>query len=155
MTDILNSASVLGFLLNKIPYGVAVSDMNMNIVLWNNEASQMLGTTFVPQQIHDMYAKGKFLRMDGKEVKNNERALYIALTEHIPAETNTKVEMGNRFVYVTTKAIPLYDENKNVIGAAAFFKDVTNQIQMETILKEVLEKLNEMQSYLKEFIKSV
>lgn len=152
MTSLLNNASVLVFLLNKIPYGVVLCNKEYNIVLWNDYAVKLIGESI--GKINDEHWRklNKFYTWEGKELTPDHMALNNAVKNNIETRSKTMVKLDGKEVYVETEACPLYDDEKNIIGGAAFFKEVTNQRQVEKTLAEVLDKLKEMQEYLKQFI---
>ena len=152
MTDLLNNPSVLTFLPNKIPHGVVLCSKNYHIVLWNEYAVKMIGESIGIINDDKWKKLNKFYTWEGKELTPEHMALNNAIKNNIETKSKTMVMLDGKKVYVETEAFPLYNDQKDIIGGAAFFKDVTNQIQVEAILKEVLDKLNEMQVYLKGFM---
>lgn len=155
MTTLLNNASVLAFLLNKIPYGVVLCNKDYQIVLWNEYANNIVGESVGTVDVGEWVKQNKFFTRDGKELSDNDRALYKAVKNNVETASKTIVKLPQKDVYLETEAYPLHDEKNNVIGGAAFFKDVTNQVQVGKLLNEILDKLNDMQVYLKDFMKGV
>jgi len=152
MTNLLNNASVLVFLLNKIPHVVVLCNKNYEIVLWNEYAVNMVGESVGTVDVGAWQQEHKFYTRDGKELSEEDRALFRAVKEKTETTSKTIVKINGSDKYIETTAYPIYDDNKNVIGGAAFFSDVTNQIKIQELLKEVLDKLTSMQEYMKEFI---
>jgi len=77
--------------------------------------------------------------------------LFRAVKEKTETTSKTIVKINGNDKYIETTAYHIYDDNKNVIGGAAFFSDVTNRIKMEKTINEILAKLEEMQEYLRSF----
>mgnify|MGYP001372964061 CR=1 FL=1 len=151
MTNLLNNASVLVFLLNKIPHVVVLCNKNYEIVLWNEYAVNMVGESVGTVDVGAWQQEHKFYTRDGKELSEEDRALFRAVKEKTETTSKTIVKINGSDKYIETTAYPIYDDNKNVIGGAAFFSDVTNRIKMEKTINEILAKLEEMQEYLRSF----
>lgn len=144
------SSAALMFLINKVPFGIAVCDAKYNIVLWNDTALKMVGEAS-PKPIYDAewVAKNRFTTRDGKPITEKEKALYRAIHEQQETEAKTICNVDDKSIYIDTKAYPLYDEgNKNLIGGFAIFQDVTQKIKMEQLLTEIEAKLLELKEYI-------
>ena len=156
MTTILNNNSVLLFLIDKFNQGVAICDMKFNIILWNEEAVKIVGQS--PNNIgKDNWVNHyKFYSREGKPLQEEDRAMYKAITEQkeTKAKTIYRNEKGHE-IFIDTRAYPLYDDEKNLIGSVAFFQDVSNKVKMDNLLTEVEQKLKEMQEYLQEYLNSL
>lgn len=148
---LLNNNVVLRFLIDKMQQGVALCDMSFNIVLWNESADRLIGSPPTPLNSTNWIADHKFYHIDGTELEEKDRALYRAIKEENETVARVIYKKDDKDVYIETTAYPLYDEDKQLIGGAAFFKEITNQIKMEATLNEILAKLEEMKKYLKSF----
>ena len=140
------------FLISKFHQGVAICDKSQNIVLWNEAAENIAGAKVKSAAESDWVYHNQFKKRDGQPLQESDRALYRAMKEEKETQTQTMYidKEGNK-VYLDARAYPLYNNDQTLIGAVAFFKDVTNQIKMEKLLTEIEEKLKEMQDYLKTF----
>lgn len=152
MTAILNNPSVLIFLLNKIPHGVVLCNLNYEIVLWNDFTSRLIGDSVKTVSDGLWQKEGKYFTRDGKPLMEEDRALYMAVKNNQETTSKTIVKYGDKEYYIETEAYPLHDEQNNIIGGAAFFKDVTANVKMDKTLNEIQEKLNEILEYLKPYI---
>lgn len=152
MTSILNNASVLLFLISKFHQGVAICDIKSNIVLWNEEAENIAGVQVKSVDKSNWVYHHNFKKRNGQPLEESDRALYRAIHEQKETTSQTiYLSETGKEVYIDARAYPLYNDDKTLVGAVAFFKDVTNQIHMEKLLTEIEEKLKEMQDYLKSF----
>lgn len=152
MTSILNNSSVLLFLIGKFHQGVAICDIQQNIILWNEEAEKIAGAHVKSVAEADWVYHQQFRKRDGQSLEECDRALYRAMKEEKETQSQTMyIDKGGNKIYLDARAYPLYNNDKTLVGAVAFFKDVTNQIKMEKLLTEIEEKLKEMQDYLKSF----
>lgn len=150
MTTILNNSSVLLFLISKFHQGVAICDIKSNIVLWNEEAEKIAGIQVKSAAESDWVYHNQFKKRKGQPLEESDRALYRAIHEQTETTSQTIYTSDTgKEVYIDARAYPLYNNDQTLIGAVAFFKDVTNQIKMEKLLTEIEEKLKEMQDYLK------
>jgi len=155
MTTILNNTSVLLAIINKFHQGVAICNAYNDIVLWNEEAEKIAGIKVDSTHKSHWANHNQFKKRNGQPLEESDRALYRALHEQIETESHTiyTTETGKQ-VYIDARAYPLYSDDKNIVGAVAFFQDVTNKVKMDNLLTEVEAKLKEMQDYLQEYLKT-
>lgn len=116
-------------IFDSIDEGMVGINANYQIDFFNRRAAEMTGIS-IEQAI------GKHI----KEIIPNSELERIM--ENGKAETNQEHSLGNGLDIVTSR-FPLFDENKNVVGAFAVFKDMTEAL---TLAKEItdLEKVQQM-----------
>lgn len=156
MTTILNNNSVLLFLISKFQQGVAICDIKSDIVLWNEEAEKIAGVKVKSADKSNWIYHHKFKNRDGHPLEESDRALYRALHEQKETKSETiYLSDTGKQVYIDARAYPLYNDENKLIGAVAFFQDVTNKVKMDNLLTEVENKLKEMQEYLQEYLNTL
>lgn len=150
-TTLLNNSELLVYLLNRIPYGVVMCNADYEIVLWNKWAEDLIGTS--PENVNEGKWKreGKFFTRDGRELQEQDRALYRAVKTEQDTSSKTIVRFADRDIYLETDASPLYDDNHKLIGGVAFFKDVTNNIKIASMIDKAIEDVKNIQSYLSKY----
>lgn len=116
-------------IFDSIDEGMVGINANYQIDFFNRRAAEMTGISIER-------AIGKHI----KEIIPNSELERIM--ENGKAETNQEHSLGNGLDIVTSR-FPLFDENKNVVGAFAVFKDMTEAL---TLAKEItdLEKVQQM-----------
>lgn len=116
-------------IFDSIDEGMVGINANYQIDFFNRRAAEMTGISIER-------AIGKHI----KEIIPNSELERIM--ENGKAETNQEHSLGNGLDIVTSR-FPLFDENNNVVGAFAVFKDMTEAL---TLAKEItdLEKVQQM-----------
>ncbi len=97
----------------------------------NNSMCQMLGYTR-----EEMMGKTPLEFVDAENAK-----IFMAQTKHIPGVYNRKYEItlkskSNTDIFVLVNSTTLYDENNNAIKSFAFVTDITEQKNIQRVLKE-------------------
>lgn len=123
-------------IFNATGDGMLVVDKEAKITLMNHSAANMIGMT--------------------KEEAIGKSVLEVVPTSRLPvilqngrAETNREQTLANGMKIITTR-LPMIDENNEVIGAFAVFKDITEVVN----LAEELTNLKEVQTMLEAVIQS-
>ncbi|SDL31436.1 sigma-54 interaction domain-containing protein [Natronincola ferrireducens] len=119
----------LDLILKSTNEGVITVDSQGRITLFNRAAEKIIG-----------FLEKNVLGMPIQEVITSTRLPHILKTGE--AELNQKQPLGN--TTIITSRIPVKDEEGNVIGAVAIFRDVTEVVA----LTHQIYKLKEMQSLL-------
>lgn len=116
-------------IFDSIDEGMVGINANYQIDFFNRRASEMSGVP-IDQAI------GKHI----KEIIPNSRLENVM--ENGTTETNQEHSLGNGLDIVTSR-FPLFDENKNVVGAFAVFKDMTEALALARQITD-LEKVQQM-----------
>ncbi len=123
-------------IFNSTEEGMIVIDENARITLFNGSAEKMVGV------LHKD-AIGKHV----KDVIHNSRLPIILESKQV--ETNKEHELSNGLKIITTR-IPMLNENDEIIGAFAVFKDISEVVN----LAEEITNLKEIQTMLQAIIHS-
>jgi len=125
---------ILKFVLDSIIEGIILVDKDAKVVYVNNNACKLLGLS------------PDIIGRPVDEVVNNTR-LHIVVRNGIP-EIDQVQYTGNAIII--TSRIPLRDENGNILGAVAVFRDITSIRK----LAEEITNLKEIEAQLKAIIES-
>ncbi len=125
---------ILKFVLDSVIEGIILVDKDAKVVYVNNNACKLLGLN------------PDIIGRPVEEVVNNTR-LHIVVRNGIP-EIDQVQYTGNAIII--TSRIPLRDENGNILGAVAVFRDITSIRK----LAEEITNLKEIEAQLKAIIES-
>ncbi|KAF2961820.1 sigma 54-interacting transcriptional regulator [Fervidobacterium sp. 2310opik-2] len=125
---------ILKFVLDSVIEGIILVDKDAKVVYVNNNACKLLGLS------------PDIIGRPVDEVVNNTR-LHIVVRNGIP-EIDQVQYTGNAIII--TSRIPLRDENGNILGAVAVFRDITSIRK----LAEEITNLKEIEAQLKAIIES-
>ncbi len=125
---------ILKFVLDSVIEGIILVDKDAKVVYVNNNACKLLGLS------------PDIIGRPVEEVVNNTR-LHVVVRNGIP-EIDQVQHTGNAIII--TSRIPLRDDNGNIIGAVAVFRDITSIRK----LAEEITNLKEIEAQLKAIIES-
>jgi PAS domain S-box-containing protein len=125
---------ILKFVLDSIIEGIIIVDKDAKVVYVNNNACKLLNLT------------PDIIGMPVEEVVKNTR-LHIVVRTGIPEID--QIQYTENSVIITSR-IPIRDENGNILGAVAVFRDVTSIRK----LAEEVTNLKEIEAQLKAIIES-
>jgi PAS domain S-box-containing protein len=126
----------LKLILENIGEGVMVSDLNYNIILFNNMARELFEPKILSAKWADNY---KIYHIDGKTIYP---AQELPLEKALKGEVTYDAEMilhdqeSNKNKLLRVTGHPIFGENNAVIAAVATIRDITRFRQLEAALNE-------------------
>lgn len=129
----LPDATVLRALLEQMPAGIAVADVQTGQVVFGNRKSEEIfgGPTPNCQSVND-YSLFVGFHPDGRRVDNQEWPLARAIAGEVIRGAEFQVERpdGSR-CWIRADASPVCDEDGTPVAAVAAFNDITEQKRLE------------------------
>ncbi|WP_230740780.1 PAS domain S-box protein [Methanooceanicella nereidis] len=126
----ISKAEELNATISQITDGVAICDVDGNILKMNNELCKVFRMREEDLKDKCIYDVIMFMRpgsISGKPLNKRQLALYRAVRTRNPVKnvmSTIRVFSGSKRL-VNTSATPFYDENGKLAGAIAIFRDVT------------------------------
>ncbi len=129
-------------LVENLPVGVCFIDLNGTTVLSNPKYDEYVPDRLIPSAKPDSAARWLALDSQGRPLPSDQFAAARALRgEHVPALDCRYLppEGGERWTRIS--AVPLYDSQNKVIGAALVIIDIDAEKQNESMLRRFTDEL--------------
>jgi diguanylate cyclase (GGDEF)-like protein/PAS domain S-box-containing protein len=136
-------------LVDQIPTGFVMAEApSGRIVVFNDQASRILGHPLIPADDIEDYAQYGAVHPDGRLYRPEEHPLARALAGRYIYDERVLYRRGDGLVItLSVNAGPLHDDRGRVIAAALTMSDVTAQQSVEARLRTRLEALVEQRTH--------
>lgn len=134
--DVRMNAQGLSELVKSSPHGILAIDINGNIRLWNKAAEGICGW----REDEVLGRSIKVLSENGWEAYEElrRRTLQMEVFNSLPMRA-TRKDGSN--ILISYSTAPVLDEEGRVVGTMAVIYDITEKMNLETALKDSLEKM--------------
>ena len=142
---LLEQAEGLRALLEQAPTGLVVAEApSGRIVVFNEEATRILGHAIIPADRGTDYANYGAIHVDGTPYEPSEHPLARALAGEIVRDQTVRYRRGDgTTVRLSVGASPVRACGGQIIGAVTTFIDTTERYLLETRVRRRLERLVE------------
>lgn len=122
-------------ILERIDHAVIIADKEANFVLWNNTATRLLGMTADIKDKDEWQNHFKIFKPDHTMYNSESLPIMRALNgEDVKAE---RLYISNTQVHLQVDAFPVKSPEGVILGAAASFKDITDNIRINQMVDEL------------------
>jgi PAS domain S-box-containing protein len=121
--------------LNTVPVGVSIADLQSNTIMYNEQAGKMLGVE--PDRLYDLgEMTEKFAQtQQGQETERRRHGISRALQgELVTGLERDFLFPDGRRLDVLVSAAPMRDRSGRIVGAVSGFVDITEQKAMQEAL---------------------
>lgn len=133
------SLKIVSQVLERLNYGVIICDINGHFKFWNKRAEIVVGVSANVEKKPDWVKFFSIFRMDGTELPLEEYPIIKALAGITTVDDVIMVQNEKLIkpIYIGIDSFPLRDDELNIIGGAVVFRDITEQVKMETLFDEI------------------
>ncbi len=144
------SQNSLKTVLERIDHAVVLADTSGSFVMWNKAAEKILGLPETKKNVELWKDHFKIFKIDGTMYSHNELPIIRAavLGQVVEKEKLYLTGGGEKGRHLEVEAFPLEDLDGRRIGGAASFKDITEHVNMEKLIDDLLVTFNKMKSLL-------
>jgi diguanylate cyclase (GGDEF)-like protein/PAS domain S-box-containing protein len=142
---LLDQVAGLRFLFDQAPIGLVVAEApSGRIVMFNAEASRILGHELIPASDRAEYTHYGAVHVDGSRYQPHEHPLARALAGEVVRDETVRYRRGDgTMARLSASAAPVRLSNGRILGAVTTFTDVTARYSAEVRLRWRLERLVE------------
>ncbi len=136
--------------IERIDHAIVLADTTGSFVMWNKAAEKILGLPESKKNVNLWKDHFKIFKPDGTMYSHNELPIIRAAVfgQHVEKEKLYLTGGTTPGRHLEVEAFPLEDLNGKVIGGAASFKDITEHVNMEKLIDDLLVTFNKMKSLL-------
>ena len=136
--SLAESESKLNQIIEAIPVGVSVHDIQGKIIYANQTARQLLGIETIPEAATEQLAEAYHVYLAGSEKLYPAENMPIvrSLQGEKSSVDDMEIRLPNRTVPLEVYSTPLWDRTGEIIAAIAAFLDITERQKTQRILAD-------------------
>jgi len=136
--NITQNKRQLGQFLEALPIGLAVQNLDGEIVYFNQTAQRLTGKEFIPQVTPDKFAATyQFYVAGTDQFYPRERLPFVrALQGETVTVEDLEIRQDGKIIPLEVKATPIFDARGNIIQSLITFQDITERKKAEKLLAD-------------------
>lgn len=134
--DLFEKTNLLNNVIQQSTEAVVVADNDMNILIWNDKATELLGIGSTRNKKASWKEEFELYNIDTTTPFKQEHLPLTKAIKHGVTSRNCEMYIKETDMYLSVNATPLYDEELVKIGGMAVLSDITATKKAEISVKQ-------------------